>query len=92
MDTLSFVTTPYKHAVATIRQAYDLEQKTRKGRKSELLALIRRRVDATCARRVRDPAEALGLGHAGSARSVVGDEPLPVLLPRDLIWNKGGVR
>ena len=35
-------------------------------------------------------AEALGLGHAVlCARPVIGDEPFAVLLPDDLIWNKG---
>ena len=35
-------------------------------------------------------AEALGLGHAVlCARPVVGDEPFAVLLPDDLIWNRG---
>jgi UTP--glucose-1-phosphate uridylyltransferase len=33
----------------------------------------------------------LGLGHAvWCARDVVGDEPFAVMLPDDLIWNKGG--
>jgi UTP--glucose-1-phosphate uridylyltransferase len=35
-------------------------------------------------------AEALGLGHAVlCAKPVVGDEPFGVILPDDLIWNKG---
>ncbi len=35
-------------------------------------------------------AEALGLGHAVlCAKSVIGDEPFAVLLPDDLIWNRG---
>lgn len=35
-------------------------------------------------------AEALGLGHAVlCAKAVVGDEPFAVLLPDDLIWNRG---
>jgi len=35
-------------------------------------------------------AEALGLGHAVlCAQPVVGNEPFAVLLPDDLIWNKG---
>lgn len=35
-------------------------------------------------------AEALGLGHAVlCAKDVVGDEPFAVLLPDDLIWNRG---
>src|SRR3546814_3698689 len=36
-------------------------------------------------------AEALGLGHAVlCAKPVVGDEPFAVVLPDDVIWNKGG--
>ncbi|MEI1015569.1 UTP--glucose-1-phosphate uridylyltransferase, partial [Pseudomonas aeruginosa] len=35
-------------------------------------------------------AEALGLGHAVlCAKAVIGDEPFAVLLPDDLIWNRG---
>jgi len=35
-------------------------------------------------------AEALGLGHAVlCAKPIVGDEPFAVLLPDDLIWNRG---
>jgi UTP--glucose-1-phosphate uridylyltransferase len=35
-------------------------------------------------------AEALGLGHAVlCARPVIGEEPFAVLLPDDLIWNRG---
>jgi len=35
-------------------------------------------------------AEALGLGHAVlCAKAIVGDEPFAVLLPDDLIWNRG---
>jgi len=35
-------------------------------------------------------AEALGLGHAVlCARPVIGDEPFAVLLPDDVIWNRG---
>ena len=35
-------------------------------------------------------AEALGLGHAVlCAKEVIGDEPFAVLLPDDLIWNRG---
>jgi UTP--glucose-1-phosphate uridylyltransferase len=35
-------------------------------------------------------AEALGLGHAVlCAKPIVGDQPFAVLLPDDLIWNRG---
>jgi len=90
-DTLVFVTNRYKHAVADyFDKAYELEQKLEKAGKSELLAMIR----DVLPRHVRavfvTQAEALGLGHAVlCAQPVVGNEPFAVLLPDDLIWNKG---
>jgi UTP--glucose-1-phosphate uridylyltransferase len=90
-DTLVFITNRYKHSVADyFDKAYELEQKLEKAGKSELLGLIR----DVLPRHVRavfvTQAEALGLGHAVlCARPVVGDEPFAVLLPDDLIWNKG---
>ncbi|MBY4594910.1 UTP--glucose-1-phosphate uridylyltransferase GalU [bacterium BD-1] len=90
-DTLVFVTNRYKHSVADyFDKAYELEQKLEKAGKSELLSLIR----DVLPRHVRavfvTQAEALGLGHAVlCAQPVVGDEPFAVLLPDDLIWNKG---
>lgn len=90
-DTLVFVTNRYKHSVADyFDKAYELEQKLEKAGKSELLAMIR----DVLPRHVRaifvTQAEALGLGHAVlCARPVIGDEPFAVLLPDDLIWNKG---
>jgi UTP--glucose-1-phosphate uridylyltransferase len=90
-DTLVFVTNRYKHSVADyFDKAYELEQKLEKAGKPELLALIR----DVLPRHVRavfvTQAEALGLGHAVlCARAVVGEEPFAVLLPDDLIWNRG---
>jgi UTP--glucose-1-phosphate uridylyltransferase len=90
-DTLVFVTNRYKHSVADyFDKAYELEQKLEKAGKPELLALIRdvlpRHVRAVFVTQT----EALGLGHAVlCARPVVGDEPFAVLLPDDLIWNRG---
>ena len=90
-DTLVFVTNRYKHSVADyFDKAYELEQKLEKAGKPELLAMIR----DVLPRHVRaifvTQAEALGLGHAVlCARPVIGDEPFAVLLPDDLIWNKG---
>jgi UTP--glucose-1-phosphate uridylyltransferase len=71
-------------------KAYELEQKLEKAGKSEMLGLIR----DVLPRHVRavfvTQAEALGLGHAVlCARPVIGDEPFAVLLPDDLIWNRG---
>lgn len=91
IDTLVFVTNRYKHAVADyFDKAYELEHKLEKSGKSELLAMIR----DVLPRHVRaifvTQAEALGLGHAVlCARPVIGNEPFAVLLPDDLIWNKG---
>lgn len=90
-DTLVFVTNRYKHAVADyFDKAYELEQKLERAGKSELLSMIR----DVLPRHVRavfvTQAEALGLGHAVlCARPVVGDQPFAVLLPDDLIWNRG---
>ncbi|WP_334130874.1 UTP--glucose-1-phosphate uridylyltransferase GalU [Silanimonas lenta] len=90
-DTLVFVTNRYKHAVADyFDKAYELEQKLERAGKSELLAMIR----DVLPRHVRavfvTQAEALGLGHAVlCARPVVGEQPFAVLLPDDLIWNRG---
>lgn len=90
-DTLVFITNRYKHAVADyFDKAYELEHKLEKKGKSELLSLIR----DVLPRHVRavfvTQAEALGLGHAVlCAEPVIGNEPFAVLLPDDLIWNKG---
>jgi UTP--glucose-1-phosphate uridylyltransferase len=90
-DTLVFVTNRYKHSVADyFDKAYELEQKLDKAGKPELLAMIR----DVLPRHVRavfvTQAEALGLGHAVlCAKPVIGDEPFAVLLPDDLIWNRG---
>jgi len=90
-DTLIFVTNRYKHAIADyFDKAYELEAKLEKKGKDELLALVQ----GTLPRHVRaifvTQPEALGLGHAVlCAKPVVGDEPFGVVLPDDLIWNKG---
>lgn len=90
-DTLVFVTNRYKHAVADyFDKAYELEQKLEKSGKSELLALIRDVLPPQVRAVFVTQAEALGLGHAVlCAKPVIGDEPFAVLLPDDLIWNRG---
>jgi len=91
-DTLIFVTNRYKHAVADyFDKAYELEQKLEKSGKHKQLELIRHVLpEGVRAVFVTQP-EALGLGHAVlCARPIVGNEPFAVLLPDDLIWNKGG--
>ena len=90
-DTLIFVTNRYKHAIADyFDKAYELEAKLQEKGKAELLAMVQ----GTLPKHVRaifvTQPEALGLGHAVlCAKPVVGDEPFGVILPDDLIWNKG---
>lgn len=90
-DTLIFVTNRYKHAIADyFDKSYELEAKLQEKGKDELLALVQ----GTLPKHVRaifvTQPEALGLGHAVlCAKPVVGDEPFGVVLPDDLIWNKG---
>jgi UTP--glucose-1-phosphate uridylyltransferase len=90
-DTLIFVTNRYKHAVADyFDKAYELEQKLEKAGKTEQLELIRNVLPSGVRAVFVTQAEALGLGHAVlCARPVVGDEPFAILLPDDLIWNRG---
>jgi len=90
-DTLVFVTNRYKHAVADyFDKAYELEQKLEKSGKTELLAMIREVLPPHVRAVFVTQAEALGLGHAVlCAQPVVGNEPFAVLLPDDLIWNRG---
>jgi UTP--glucose-1-phosphate uridylyltransferase len=90
-DTLVFVTNRYKHAVADyFDKAYELEQKLERGGKTEQLELVRNVLPEGVRAVFVTQAEALGLGHAVlCAKPVVGDEPFAVLLPDDLIWNRG---
>lgn len=90
-DTLIFVTNRYKHAVADyFDKAYELEQKLERSGKLELLELVRNVLPPGVRAVFVTQAEALGLGHAVlCAKPVVGDEPFAVVLPDDLIWNRG---
>ncbi len=90
-DTLIFVTNRYKHSVADyFDKAYELEQKLEKSGKHEQLALVRDILPSHVRAVFVTQAEALGLGHAVlCAKPIVGDEPFAVLLPDDLIWNRG---
>jgi UTP--glucose-1-phosphate uridylyltransferase len=90
-DTLIFVTNRYKHAVADyFDKAYELEQRLEKSGKQEQLDLVRNVLPPGVRAVFVTQAEALGLGHAVlCAKPVVGDEPFAVLLPDDLIWNRG---
>ena len=91
-DTLVFVTNRYKHAVADyFDKAYELEQKLERAGKAEQLALVRNVLPDGVRAVFVTQAEALGLGHAVlCAKPVIGDEPFAVILPDDLIWNRGG--
>ena len=90
-DTLVFVTNRYKHAVADyFDKAYELEQKLERAGKTEQLELVRNVLPPGVRAVFVTQAEALGLGHAVlCAKPVIGDEPFAVLLPDDLIWNRG---
>lgn len=90
-DTLVFITNRYKHAVADyFDKAYELEQKLERAGKSEQLDLIRNVLPPNVRAVFVTQAEALGLGHAVlCAKPIVGNQPFAVLLPDDLIWNRG---
>jgi len=90
-DTLIFVTNRYKHAIADYFDvAYELEQKLERSGKQELLAIVRNVIPQHVRCVFVTQSEALGLGHAVlCAKPVVGDEPFGVILPDDLIWNRG---
>ena len=90
-DTLVFVTNRYKHAVADyFDKAYELEQKLEKSGKHEQLELVRNVLPKGVRAVFVTQAEALGLGHAVlCAKPVIGNEPFAVVLPDDVIWNRG---
>ena len=90
-DTLIFVTNRYKHAVADyFDKAYELEQKLERAGKLEQLELVRNVLPSNVRAVFVTQAEALGLGHAVlCAKPIIGNEPFAVLLPDDLIWNRG---
>lgn len=90
-DTLVFITNRYKHAVADyFDKAYELEQKLERAGKTEQLELVRHVLPPGINVIFVTQAEALGLGHAVlCAREVIGNQPFAVLLPDDLIWNRG---
>ena len=90
-DTLVFVTNRYKHAVADyFDKAYELEQKLEQVGQDRAARAGPQRAAAHVRAVFVTQAEALGLGHAVlCAKPVIGDEPFAVLLPDDLIWNRG---
>ena len=90
-ETLVFVTNRYKHAIADyFDKAYELEAKLEQAGKHELLSMVRDILPRHVQTVFVTQHEALGLGHAVlCARPVIGDEPFAVLLPDDMIWNRG---
>jgi len=90
-DTLVFVTNRYKHAVADyFDKAYELEQKLERSGRTAQLDVVRNILPEGVRAVFVTQVEALGLGHAVlCAKPVVGDEPFAVLLPDDLVWNRG---
>jgi len=90
-DTLIFVTNRYKHAIADyFDKAYELEAKLEQSAKKELLAIVQNVLPKHVRCVFVTQPEALGLGHAVlCAKSVVGDELFGVILPDDLMWNRG---
>ena len=90
-DTLVFITNRYKHAIADyFDKAYELEAKLEAAGKHELLEMVRDILPRHVQTVFVTQHEALGLGHAVlCARAIVGNEPFAVLLPDDMIWNRG---
>jgi UTP--glucose-1-phosphate uridylyltransferase len=90
-DTLVFVTNRYKHAIADyFDKAYELETKLENAGRHEVLEMVRDVLPPHVRAVFVTQPEALGLGHAVlCARPVVGSEPFAVLLPDDMIWNRG---
>ena len=92
MDVLVFVVGRTKNAIIDhYDKAYELETELAKRNKDALLEIVQQVVpkDISCVF-IRQ-SEALGLGHAVlCAEPAVGNNPFAVILPDDLIYNKGG--
>jgi len=92
MDTLIFIVGRTKNAIIDhYDKAYELETELSIRNKDTLLKMVQEVVpsDINCVF-IRQ-SEALGLGHAVlCAEPAVGDQPFAVILPDDLIYNKGG--
>lgn len=92
MDTLVFVVGRTKNAIIDhYDKAYELETELEKRSKKELLAVVQDVVPNHVHCVFIRQSEALGLGHAVlCAEPAIGNKPFAVLLPDDLIYNKGG--
>ena len=92
MNTLVFIVGRTKNAIIDhYDKAYELETELSFRNKDTLLKMVQEVVpsDINCVF-IRQ-SEALGLGHAVlCAEPAVGDQPFAVILPDDLIYNKGG--
>ncbi len=92
MDTLVFIVGRTKNAIIDhYDKAYELETELALRNKNALLKIVQEVVPPHihCVF-IRQP-EALGLGHAVlCAEPAVGNDPFAVILPDDLIYNKGG--
>lgn len=92
MDTLVFIVGRTKNAIIDhYDKAYELETELALRNKDALLEIVQKVVpkDISCVF-IRQ-SEALGLGHAVlCAEPAVGENPFAVILPDDLIYNKGG--
>ena len=92
MDTLVFVVGRTKNAIIDhYDKAYELETELGLRDKHALLKVVQDVVPPHIHCVFIRQSEALGLGHAVlCAEPAVGNEPFAVLLPDDLIYNKGG--
>ena len=92
MENLVFVVGRTKNAIIDhYDKAYELETELSLRNKDALLKIVQEVVPPHIHCVFIRQSEALGLGHAVlCAEPAVGDEPFAVLLPDDLIYNKGG--
>ena len=92
MDTLVFVVGRTKNAIIDhYDKAYELETELGLRNKTALLKIVKEVVPPNINCVFIRQSEALGLGHAVlCAQPAVGNEPFAVILPDDLIFNKGG--
>lgn len=92
MDTLIFIVGRTKNAIIDhYDKAYELETELSLRDKTALLKVVQDVVPSNIHCVFIRQSEALGLGHAVlCAEPAVGDKPFAVILPDDLIYNKGG--
>lgn len=92
MDTLVFVVGRTKNAIIDhYDKAYELETELALRNKQALLEIVQKVVPDHIHCVFIRQSEALGLGHAVlCAEPAVGNKPFAVILPDDLIYNKGG--